>query len=339
MRHRATSFATLLTLAAGTMFSLSVRAADNTTWKDDPDNRGTEAAPIDIYNAAKWTSGALPSSNYNLNFTAGGLTYITNSTTKQIATALRFLGGDFVVFGPMKFASFGLNASETAPVSIDKRGNWSGDGNFLIATKDGSSFALTNTAGNLLSKNNRLRIGAGNNTTSAFVLQNGALTCLNNNCYVGYGEGSIARFEQNGGTVTFGERLQIAYGTNSTAVFTLNGGTTCVTNDLYVGYDGAGELTINNGEFSVGGDTWLGKNGGYSSGNINLNGGTFATSYIRVPNSKGGGTITFNGGTLKATNMSDNQLIQGDAKIKVRIGAQGGTIDTAGFEIRYPKLT
>ena len=339
MRHRATCPATLLSLAAGTMLSLSVWAATNTAWIDDPDNRGTEAVPINIYNAAKWTSGALPSSNYNLNFTAGGRTYITNSTTKQIATALRFLGGDFVVFGPMKFASFGYNASETAQISIDKRGNWTGDGNFWIATKDGSSFALTNTAGNLLSKNNPMRVGLGNNTTSAFVLQNGALTCSNNYCSIGFGNESIARFEQNGGTSTFGVRLQIAHGTNSTAVFTLNGGTAYVTDDLYVGNNGAGELTINNGEFMVGGDTWLGANGGSSSGNINLNGGTFATPYIRVPKNNGGGTILFNGGTLKAANMSDNQLIQGDSRIKIRIGAQGGTIDTAGFEIRYPKLT
>ena len=89
MRHRATNLTTIFTLAAGTMLSLPVWAATNTTWIDDPNNRGTEAAPIDIYNAAKWASGALPSSSWNLNFTAGGLTYITNSTTKQIAMALR----------------------------------------------------------------------------------------------------------------------------------------------------------------------------------------------------------------------------------------------------------
>ena len=118
MRHRATSLTTLFTLAAGAMLSLSVRAATNTEWIDDPDNRGTESAPIDIYDAAKWASGDLPSLDYNLNFTAGGLTYITNTSPNKIATALRFGGGDFVVLGPMQFNSFGYSFSETAPVSL-----------------------------------------------------------------------------------------------------------------------------------------------------------------------------------------------------------------------------
>ena len=315
MRRRATSLITLFTLATGAMLSLSVRAATNTNWIDDPDNRGTEAAPIDIYNAAKWTSGALPSSNWNLNFTAGGLTYITNSTTKQIATALRFGGGDFVVFGPMRFDSFGYNISETAPVSIDKRGDWTGDGRFFIATKDESSFALTNTTGNLLSKNNAMRVGSGNNTTSAFVLQNGALTCLNNNCTVGYGEGSIARFEQNGGTATFGQTLYI--GRNGTNVeYVVNGGETVVSNGIVFAsskcyYD--------------------------DSLRIKLFGGTFETPKLvwhnGVDNTRA--TVLLNGGTLKAAAGADANFTWSDqdesesgvrSRFRFLIGARGGTI-------------
>ena len=65
MRHRVTSLTTLFALAAGTMLSLPVWAATNTTWIDDPDNRGTEASPINLYDKNKWASGALPSATYN----------------------------------------------------------------------------------------------------------------------------------------------------------------------------------------------------------------------------------------------------------------------------------
>ena len=130
MRHRTTSLTPLFTLAVGTMVSLSVWAATDTNWIDDPDNRGTEAEPINICDTNKWLSAALPSVDYNLNFTAAGLTYITNTSTDKIATALRFGGGDFVVLGPMKFNSFGSSFSESAPVSIDKRGDWSANKEF-----------------------------------------------------------------------------------------------------------------------------------------------------------------------------------------------------------------
>ena len=315
MRHRATSLTTIFTLAAGTMLSLPVWAATNTTWIDDPNNRGTEAAPIDIYNAAKWTSSALPSSSYNLHFTVGGLTYITNSSTKQVAMALRFGGGDFVVFGPITCGSFGYNFSETAPVSIDKRGNWKCVGYFYTATAEGSSFVITNRTGNLeIGIGNPTRFGNGNNSVSSFVLEDGTVTSgTDYNLSIGYGTGSSSLFEQNGGTVSIARSLNI-------------------------GYNGTGELTINNGTFSVAVQTSLGANGGSSTGYLNLNGGVFETPYICAPNTKTGGTILFNGGTLRVAPPADS-LIQAVSRILVRIGERGGTIDTAGLNVNYGKAT
>lgn len=338
-----------LTLATWTALSLPAGAATNTDWIDDPDNRGTETEPIDLYSATKWSSGVLPSSDYNLHFTAAGRTYVTNTATKKIATALRFVGGDFVMLGSLSFSSFNYSDngsfSETDPVSIDKRGDWECTGYFRLAAKDGASFVLTNRTGNLVTGTSSgqypARLGNGNNSTSVLVLVNGDVRAPNTSAQysIAYGAGSTARFEQNGGSATFGNRLQIAYGSNSTGTYELNGGTVCVTNALYVGVNGAGVLTVNGGTFTSIGTTWLGQSGGDSSGNINLNGGTFETPYICVPAKNGGGTILFNGGTLRAAYRSDNSLIEGESRILVRIGERGGTIDTAGLEIRYPKKT
>ena len=319
MRHRVTSLTALFTLAAGTMLSLPVWAATNTTWIDDPDNRGTEASPINLYDKNKWASGALPSATYNINFIAGGLTYVTNtaSASTQIATSLRFGGGDFVVFGPMKSASFGYEFSETAPVSVDKRGDWTCSGRFFTATADNSHFAFTNRTGKLdICSGAAARIGNGTNTVASFVLEGGSVTGSSSgyNLTLGYGTGATAYFEQNGGTASIAGRLQL-------------------------GYNGFGEFTINNGTFTVGDQIILGVNGADSSGRLVLNGGILETPYISRGDSGQGGTILFNGGTLKVANKPSDTLIQTVARILVRIGERGGTIDTAGLSVNYGKAT
>ena len=319
MRHRVTSLTTLFALAAGTMLSLPVWAATNTTWIDDPDNRGTEASPINLYDKNKWASGALPSATYNINFIADGLTYVTNtaSASTQIATSLRFGGGDFVVFGPMNSASFGYDFSETAPVSVDKRGDWTCSGRFFTATANNSHFAFTNRTGKLdICSGAAARIGNGNNTVASFVLEGGSVTGSSSgyNLTMGYGTGATAYFEQNGGTASIAGRLQL-------------------------GYNGTGELTINNGTFTVGDQVILGVNGAASSGRLVFNGGLLETPYISCGNNGQGGTILFNGGTLKAAPPTQDRLIQGSSKIKVRVGERGGTIDTAGLDVNYSKTT
>ena len=344
MKHRETILFPLFMLVAGAMLSLSVRAATDTNWIDDPDNRGTEASPVNLYNTNKWESGVLPSSSWNLNFTAAGRTYITNtaSASTQIATSLRFSGGDFVTFGPMKCASFGFNFSETAPVSVDKRGNWSFGNDFRMATAADSHFAFTNRTGKLdICSGAAARIGNGNNSVSSFVLEGGSVTGSGSgyNLTVGYGTGSTSYFEQNGGTASIAGKLQLGYGTDSTGRYVQNGGTATVGGSFYIGYNGAGELTINGGTFTAGSDTWLGANGGSSKGYLNLNGGVFETPYICVPSSNGGGTVLFDGGTLRAAYKSDNVLVQGVSRILIRIGARGGTIDTAGLNVNWGKST
>lgn len=120
MRHRATNLTTIFTLAAGTLLSLSVRA-DKIYWNGG--TGGSEADPLEFYDAASWTNetgvARLPASTNDLYLTVDSLTYITNSASAstQIATALRFCGGDFVMLGPLKFNSFGYEGySQSAPV-------------------------------------------------------------------------------------------------------------------------------------------------------------------------------------------------------------------------------
>ena len=218
------------------------------------------------------------------------------------------------MLGPLKFNSFGYEGfSHSAPVSIDKRGDWSGN-RFYLATSEGSSFTLTNRTGKLaVATSYPMRIANGTNSVASFVLEDGSLTtsAAGQNMTIGYGVGATGYFEQNGGTVSIAAKLNL-------------------------GYNGVGNLTINNGTFTVRGDTTiLGGNGGSSKGYLNLNGGTFETKYISVPNSNGGGTILFDGGTLKAA--TDGTLIQGVARILVRIGERGGTIDTAGHTVTFGK--
>ena len=305
--------------AAIILGAATVRAATNTTWIDDPDNRGTEASPINLYDKNKWASGALPSATYNINFIAAGRTYVTNtaSASTQIATSLRFGGGDFVVFGPMRSASFGYDFSETAPASVDKRGDWTCSGRFFTATANNSHFAFTNRTGKLdICSTAAARIGNGNNSVASFVLEGGSVigSSPHYNLTMGYGTGATAYFEQNGGTASIAGRLQL-------------------------GYNGTGELTINNGTFTVGDQVILGVNGAASSGRLVLNGGILETPYISTVDASQGGTIIFNGGTLKAAPTTQDRLIQGSSKIKVRVGERGGTIDTAGLVVNYSKAT
>ena len=159
--------------------TFTVNAAVTTTWIDDPANRGTEAEPINLYDATKWESGELPSDNYNINFTAEGRTYVTNGIpdpTKRIATSLRFVRGDFVVFGPMKSKSYGVGFSETGSVSVDKRGDWVVAASFYAATGAGVHLAFTNRTGNLeICNESPARIGCANNSEVSFVLEGGSV--------------------------------------------------------------------------------------------------------------------------------------------------------------------
>ena len=111
----------------------------------------------------------------------------------------------------------------------------------------------------------------------------------------------------------------------------VNGGTVELANDLVVGQNGTGTLTIKGGTVMVPSRCWtiVGKYSG-SSGTINLNGGCLTTKYVYKES--GSATINFNGGTLKANGVdATNGLINSNATVNVDAG--GGTIDCGNQNI------
>ena len=110
--------------------------------------------------------------------------------------------------------------------------------------------------------------------------------------------------------------------------------------DAYIGGDIKGVLNINGGYMQVGtpaNPKWLKFGGINRKGNgnnheINLNGGVLDVCSICV-GSGTGNKLTFNGGTLRAYMRDNAGLIQASSEMTVTVGDNGGTIDTAGFNI------
>lgn len=150
--------------------------------------------------------------------------------------------------------------------------------------------------------------------------------------YVGAGSGSGGvRVEK--GTYT-ASGFVIGETTGKTGVVEIAGGTVYSTGDPNVGMSGAGTLTVGSGGVfwsgaGFGSKVWtqIAKNAG-STGTINLNAG--GEMYASQINKGGAGSayVNFNGGRLTVIYGGDTLLTSG---IVVTVGAQGGTIDTAGY--------
>ena len=148
-----------------------------------------------------------------------------------------------------------------------------------------------------------------------------------------YGElniksGAVTVNGQNGGAGVF-----VGYDSSAEGHLVVDGGSLNVKNDLIVGRNGTGTLTINGGTVEVGSSTtekWtkLGDGAG-STGTINLNGGKLKLWHVR----KGNGTasLVFNGGALVANGAASQGLIYSNLPVTVNPG--GGTIDNGGFNV------
>ena len=70
---------------------------------------------------------------------------------------------------------------------------------------------------------------------------------------------------------------------------------------------------------------------------LNLDGGTLTTKMVTYGSGTSGNAfVTFNGGTLKA-NQATTTFIADKPRLFAKVGAKGGTIDSAGFAITIPK--
>ena len=271
---------------------------------------GTEAEPLDLYNAANWSNSALPSSGNKYYLTVDSPTVLTNSApiNTQIANWFSPYSGDFTFLGPMTVGVFCWDPS-SANATIVKKGDWTVKWDFDIAHVANSYVAITNVSGNMMKTDNTsdLKIGAGNN--------------------------SIGIVENLSGDWTVPRDIYLGYGTGSRGEFTLYNGEVVISGDSYIGASGNGSLTINGGTVEIGSSTtekWtkLGDKSG-SSGAINLTGGQLKLWHLR----KGNGTasLVFNGGTLVANGASGQGLV--GSSFPVTVNAGGGAIDNGGHSI------
>ena len=287
--------------------AFGIRAA-NVTWTGG--SGGTEANPLDLYNAENWSNKALPSSGNKYYLTVDSPTVLTNSApiNTQIANWFSPYSGDFTFLGPMTVGVFCWDPS-SANATIVKKGDWTIKWDFDIAHAANSYVAITNVSGNMTKteSSSDIKIGAGNN--------------------------SIGIVENLSGDWTVPRNIYLGYGTGSCGEFTLYNGEVVISGDSYIGVSGKGTLTINGGTVEVGSSTtekwtYLGEKSG-SSGSINLNGGQLKLWYLR----KGSGeaSLVFNGGKLVANGVSRYGLVS--STIRVTVNAGGGAIDNGGHSI------
>ena len=227
-------------------------------------------------------------------------------------------------------ATFGTRAADiTSDVEFD---SMSGNYNFKPSGELTATFVADCTPGWMAFGN-----AAGSSEsfgTTIFTSASDAVGVKLGEWFVGAGAGSGGvRVEK--GTYT-ASKFEIGQKTGVTGVVEIAGGTVYSTGDPNVGMSGTGILTVGNG-----GAFWSGAGFGTrkwtqiatdagSTGTINLNaGGEMYASQIN----KGAGSayVNFNGGRLTVIYEGDTLLT---SNIAVTVGAQGGTIDTAGYSTK-----
>ncbi len=178
-------------------------------------------------------------------------------------------------------------------------------------TVSGGTLAIT-SAGNLgtgdLTVNGGTLSGTGSFVFNNDTVVTGASSSLTTSSYVEWGTaGNGSLTIADGGTVTSGSSTAFGHngGDVATATVTGAGSSLVSTGDLYVGINGNGTLTIENGGLVSAPRVNIGVFGG-SSGTLNLNvGGTLRTGGSDgIASAADTATINFNGGTLDIINSN-----------------------------------
>ena len=261
-----TRIAQLMTFAFCLAGSAAAAATD-TTWRGGAG--GTAAEPLDLYSAANWASGVLPSDKYNLALSVASPTHLTNSfanaTTTRIADNIYFNSGDFFVHGPLRFYSF-KNKLANASVSIVKTGDWWIDYYTRIGEgAPGSKMAFTNESGNIVfSQQAESRFPETENSRFDAVSKKGNWTFSGGNVIFAYGKNSVATIDKQAGNWSFANQLYLASGEGSTADFRNRAGSLNVVNTMWLGegknskvnfYVSGGAVTAKQYGFVIGKDT------------------------------------------------------------------------------------
>lgn len=169
---------------------------------------------------------------------------------------------------------------------------------------------------------------------------NTALTCGGNLTAASKNNSSVT-IDKTGGDWCVGN-LAMNTAAGSTATFYNRGGNLVVTNDLTVQNRGSGEFYMEGGHVIVSNivrfaDYYLSSG---NKANLYLNGGVFEAKAFRFHNCDySTGNVIFNGGTYKALADGDIAVHEGRMGynyLRFKVGAQGGTIDTAGHDVISP---
>lgn len=274
----------------------------------------------------------------------------TDLGTLILSGANTYTGGTTISAGTLKFDGAGTPGVTTGALAIASGGTFdltgtnqtvgalSGAGSITSSISGGMQSSLTvNQAGNT-SYGGAITDGymSGTGTGTVWLLKDGAgtLTLTGNSgfAYTTVNGGTLAI--ANGGTVS-NETSYVGDATGSDGTVLVTGsGSVWTTDYLYLGYRGAGTLTIaDGGRVSVGTLNMVRTSS--ASGTLNLNGTAGARGVLETNGlGKGldGATVNFDGGILRAT-AADADLLGHFAAGDVTIKAGGAFIDTNGYQV------
>ena len=268
----------------------------------------------------------------------------------------------------------GLGSSGTAEVILDQGGTLSAGS--IHVGRDGGTGTLVLNGGNLALNApdwwGSLNVGWGDNSKGTVRVERGTYACSGYTC-VGRSNSSLGIFEMRGGVFNVDAYMGVGHDANSTGVVvvaggnlnvsnlsvgheksaavgrvTVNGGELRSYNDIYLGNNGEGSLTINGGRVVCANvnqetgnpvDRWLKFNNSASSdfagtSVLNLNGGTLAVSSIAYgDNASAKGVVNFNGGRLQTYPKSwKSDMIQHSDRLTVNVLGGGAVFDTNGYD-------
>ena len=146
-----------------------------------------------------------------------------------------------------------------------------------------------------------------------------------------------ASVTKSSGNWTIGSDLYVGGQNGVTATFANNGGNVTVSGDMKIAYGGGtGTLTVKGGTVEVASGKWTRFESG-GTGTINLEGGTLKTRYIYDPGATSA-SLLLNGGTLQVNGDvgASNNGILIDSTVNVKVGANGGTINTGAKDFSVP---
>lgn len=299
-------------------FALPVRAAD-IAWIDDANARGTEASPIDMYNAAKW-NGTLPSSSHTPFFTDADMTYVTNTCADAETTAIGSnvaINGDFTFLGDYYYTGSLLTPyakSGLRDTVIVKKGNWSLN-NFEPGHRPNMSLQFRNVSGNLTVRGNQ-DIGVALQSGSSVTIEKDAGDwTIPWGFYLSRAASTRTTFHYRGGNMDVAsvadKFFMLGEGLNSNNEFYMTGGTLTTHSWFLLGGNGSTTEGRNYFEISNATVSQAQRNGvfiGYKSGGHNelcvKAGGVFnARDYIRIgQDNSGKGILTVDGGEVNVPN-------------------------------------